>query len=771
MYDFMPNYPIFSIFVLTQNLCELKHLFASFVLLSFFLCPIVASERDLTFNNSWRFSLGDASSMQADFTHGTEYFTYVCKVASTWHNHGPADPSFDDSLWQEVNLPHDWVVDLPYSPEASHSHGYKCIGWRYPQNSVGWYRKHFYVPAEAEGSITILEFDGVWRDGQVFCNGIYLGGERSGYLSHWYDLSDVLDYGADNVITVRCDASLEEGWFYEGAGIYRNVRLRREGCVALRPYSLRITPSDVDFETILRPGLDSSRVSSRISFLGPDGKQIPSMTRRWSPEDPYLYTVRVELFYDGVLQSVTDTPYGLRDISFGPDGLVLDGQNIMLKGCNIHQDAAGVGTGVPDALWEYRISRLKEFGFNAIRISHNPASPALLDICDRLGMLVIAEARQMGSGPEQLRQLDAMVRRDRNHPCIILWSIGNEEWAVETGPKGQRLAASMIQALRPLDSRPTTYGQCSGAQVQIADVVDVPGYNYIVQNHMDDDHAARPQRSAVGTEETSGAGTRGKYFTDKDKGWMLPLNLDASRDTTAFAIERGWKYFKARPWAAGVFYWTGYDYRGEPNPMVWPATGSQFGILDYCGFPKDEAWYLRSWWTEDPVLHLCGPVDGVVTVYSNCDAVTLFAGRRSLGRKEMPLDGHLCWAVPAGAEITAKGYKKGAKPLVAALDRSPVLSASASKETLIADGQDMLVIEIDTPESEQALEVIAEGVELLGWGNGDPAFKTVERPLDGRSLTIESFSHKAQVLIRSKEGVSGSASVHIGSISLGIEVR
>ena len=745
---------------------EVKRTLISIAALFAALPHLFASGRASDFNNGWLFSLGDASSMETDFTHGTEYFSYLCKVASNGQNRGPASPSFDDGSWRVVSLPHDWAVDLPYSAEASHSHGYKCLGWRYPQNSVGWYRKHFQVPAEQCGGITLLQFDGVWRDCQVFCNGVYLGGERSGYLSHGYDLSDVLEYGSDNVITVRCDASLEEGWFYEGAGIYRNVHLTHLGKVAVKPGTLRITPSGVDFDIILRPGLDTALVSRKVRFLTPEGEEVPRMTRLWSLEDPYLYTVRVELSYDGQPESVEDTRYGVRDIAFSQEGFTLNGRGVKLLGCNLHQDAAGVGTGVPDALWEYRIQRLKEFGFNAIRMSHNPAPPVLLDICDSLGMLVIDEARQFGSGPEQLRQLESMVRRDRNHPCVVLWSIGNEEWAVETWDRGQSLARSMIQALRPLDDRPVTYGQCSGAQVQVADVVDVPGYNYIVQNHMDEDHRSRPESAAVGTEETSGAGTRGKYVTDKERGWMLPLNLDASRDTTAYAIERGWKHFRDRSWAAGLFYWTGFDYRGEPNPMVWPATGSQFGILDYCGFPKDEAWYLRSCWTSSPVLHLCGPVDGVVTVYSNCDAVTLFADRRSLGRKEMPSHGHLCWKVDEGVTVSAKGYKKGMRPISATLGGEVELKTVASKDMLRSDGQDVIVIDIDTPEPEQELDVKVEGAELLGWGNGDPGFKAVERPLDGRSLRIQSFSHKAQVLVRSVAGRGGEALVHVGDISL-----
>ncbi len=202
-------------------------------------------------NNHWTFSLGDASSMMGDFSHGTEYFTHFAKAATSGHSKSPTDPAFDDSSWQRVSLPHDWVVDLPYSSEASHSHGYKCIGWNYPRNSVGWYRKHLTVPAEDKGKQVWIEFEGIFRDSEVFCNGFYLGHERSGYSSFFYDLTPYLDYGGDNVITVRCNASTEEGWYYEGAGIYRNVWLHKAGPVMLEPYSLKegwcmnMTPSPV----------------------------------------------------------------------------------------------------------------------------------------------------------------------------------------------------------------------------------------------------------------------------------------------------------------------------------------------------------------------------------------------------------------------------------------------------------------------------------------------------------------------------------------------
>ena len=617
-------------------------------------------------NNDWTFAIGNAASKELDYTHGTEYFTYICKAQSSNHSHAPIMPEFDDSSWQKVSLPHDWAVDLPYSPEASHSHGYKCIGWRYPENSVGWYRKHIEIPAEDKGKQFFIEFEGIYRDSEVFCNGFYLGGERSGYASSVYTLTPYLNYGGDNVIAVRCDASLEEGWYYEGAGIYRNVRLYKSGPVSMKHYSLKIsqkkadgsiwTVSDgtadvyvdescIDFDYILADAaVNRDKVTREIEIRDAEGRRAERAERRWSIDSPYLYTLTVRLFYDGELSDVVTRRFGVRTLEFSPEkGLLLNGEAVKLRGANMHLDHAGVGVAVPDELWKYRISRLQEYGFNAVRTSHNCASVSMLDLCDEMGVLVIDENRQFGVNQEQLRQLRNMIDRDRNHPSVILWSVGNEEWSVEHGEKGVEIARRMSEAVHGMDrTRPSTYGNAGGPD--LVKGVDVFGYNYIVQNPVDEYHKLYPEKCAVGTEETSGAGTRGVYRTVPEKGWMVPLNrIDTLGRVNV--IEYGWKFYKARPWGLGLFYWTGFDYRGEPNPMKWPATGSQFGIFDYCGFPKDEAFYLKAAWKNEPSVHICGPYGGEVWVYSNCDEVRLYESGKSLGRRKMPQDGHLVWKV------------------------------------------------------------------------------------------------------------------------------
>ena len=674
----------------------MRRLFLSIVLLVSLL-PLGAQE--ILFDDGWKFAFGDASSPEKDFGRGTEYFNYYTKAASI-HNEGPYAVKFDDSSWKEVNLPHDWVVDLPFSPEASHSHGYKTVGWKWPQSSVGWYRKHFTVPAEAKGQPVSLRFDGIFRDSDIWVNGFWLGGEKSGYATATYGIAEYLNYGEDNVVTVRADATFEEGWFYEVAGIYRHVWL---------------TVGD-------------------------------------APAKPVQKLPKIEI---------------------DPDrGIVIDGKVIRLHGANVHQDAAGVGAAIPDALWVWRMKQLKKYGFNAIRTSHNPVSPALLDICDSLGIYVLEETRLMGVNEAQLEPLRKMIERDRHHPCIIMWGIGNEEWGIEWTEKGEMIARTMTGFCHSVDpTRPVVVASSSGPE--IVKGTDIAGYNYILQNPVDKHRADYPDRVAVGTEETSGCGTRGVYYDDVENGRMAAINrAPQGPDSMYNCIERGWKFYAERPWLAGLFYWTGFDYRGEPNPLKYPATGSEFGILDYCGFPKDEAFYLKSWWSVEPVLHILPHwnLEGhegeqvSVWVYSNCDEVALKVNGRKLGRKKMPRNGHLEWtAVYRPGKVQAVGYRNGKKiceETIYTAGDPAVLMASADRREILADGRDLAVVSISlqdakghfVPTACLPVTVEVEGpARILGAGNGDPAFRDRERPEDpaARTFTIDTFNGLAQVLIQS----------------------
>ncbi len=753
-------------------------------------------------NADWRFALGNAASMEKDYTHGTEYFTYLTKAGSAGQNQGPVNEKFDDSLWKKVNLPFDWVVDLPYSGQASHSHGYKQIGWKYPEHSVGWYRKQLFIDKSDDGKSIYLCFDGIFRHAEVFINGFFLGEEPSGYATQTYNITDYVNYGGNNLITVRCDASTEEGWYYEGAGIYRNTWLIKTALqhVSTTASHYEVTLNENHSKAVVNvtTGLTNDAYQDatvNVSYklkdkkgnvcasakmdnvnLASNGSSIQKTSLSlsnpilWSADTPYLYQLETTVYNQAGEQiDQTQTSVGVRTLSYNKDlGFAVNGQSVKLKGCDLHLDHAGVGVGLPNALWVYKLKKLKELGMNAIRCSHNPASPAMLDVCDSLGFYVIDENRLMGTTDQQLDLLKRMVDRDRNHPSVVMWSIGNEEWAIESGDRGERLARRMNQFVHQLDnSRPTTYGNSGGFGV--VKEVDIHGYNYIVQNDVDNRHKQYPDWVIVGTEETSGCGTRGVYQTDSITGRMAAINWTGEKRTNGEknVIERGWKFYRDHPWAGGIFYWTGFDYRGEPNPMVWPSTGSEFGILDYCGFPKDEAYYLKAAWTSTPVVHAfpnpCVIDTKEVWVYSNCDEVELKADNKSLGKQTMPKDGHLVWNITQKPKkLVAEGYIKGKKVesqlLVAPSDIAAAEVALHSSSATDVERQivvaDICLVDKKNNTAARACDdlfiTVPDGYEIVGWGNGDPAFKDVERPTSDNttSFKVKAFNGMLQVILK-----------------------
>jgi beta-galactosidase len=420
----------------------------------------------------------------------------------------------------------------------------------------------------------------------------------------------------------------------------------------------------------------------------------------------------------------------------------------------------------------WRIQRLKELGCNAYRSSHNPMTPTLLDICDREGMLVIDENRLSGINQEHLRLLENMIRRDRNHPSVILWSDGNEEWGMENTVTGRRVAEAMREYTRLLDpTRHSTIANAGGGEMIKG--LDVVGFNYIAQNNVDNRKKANPTWKIVGTEETTGCGTRGVYFNTPDQpGHMVAMNRDTTHHHVENVIERGWKFYDERPWAAGIFYWTGFDYRGEPNPLSYPAHDSEFGILDYCGFWKDEAWYLKSWWTDEPTLHifphwnLAGHEGEEIELwaYSNCDEVELTVNGKKLGRQAMPKNGHLKWkAVYKPGKVVATGYKNGKKIMTQTIETTKPASKivlKSDRRMLTADGRDVAVVTVEVqdakgrvvPDACPALTFRLEGEgRILGVGNGDPSYPGEDHPKmqDCKTFSIPAFNGLAQVLVQS----------------------
>ena len=727
----------------------------------------VAQPREhLLMDAGWKFSFGQFGNFDNDFKSGTGYFTYFAK---TGYGDGPAAPNFDDRAWRSLDLPHDWAVELPFSGEASHSHGYKTVGWKYPENSVGWYRQSFDIPDSDLGRRISIQFDGVFRNSVVWVNGFYLGHEQSGYAGFEYDITDYLNYGGSNVITVRVDASIEEGWFYEGAGIYRHVWMNKTNPLHIARYGI-FASSELQGQdaivtvraTIQNDGKKTEDFKVEQTIVDANGNTVGSGTNDqlslksmrsdeyfskitvttpnlWSPDSPYLYKLITKVSANGNIIDEYETNIGIRTIRFDAnEGFFLNGKHLKLLGTNNHQDHAGVGCAIPDALQEFRIKQLKAMGSNAYRCSHNPPTPELLDACDKLGMLVIDENRLQGINQEHFDLLKRMIMRDRNHPSVMIWSLGNEEWGIESNIKGERITETMQRYAQTLDStRRYNVAISGGCGNGSSKSIDVMGFNYLAQCDIDEYHTKFPNQPAIGTEETSGCGTRGIYEDDKSNGHMAQMDR-----TGGVSIERGWKFYDERPWLSGLFYWTGFDYKGEPNPLSWPAVVSEFGILDDCGFPKDSYYYLKANWTQEPVLHLLphwnwqGKEGKEISVwaYSNCDQVELFLNKKSLGKKPMPKNGHIDWPVNyAPGTLVAKGYKNGKeiiKTQVTTTGHSSAIKLVTDRSSIKADGQDVSVVTVqindakglNVPVANDEVTFTIEGPgKIIGVGNGDPA--------------------------------------------------
>ncbi|MGA2326062.1 MAG: beta-galactosidase GalA [Bryobacteraceae bacterium] len=728
--------------------------------------PAPSRER-LLLDFGWRFQLGHADDPERDFGFGR---------GSEFSKSGgmliPSRLNFDDSQWQAIDLPHDWAVALPFEKSANNTvtdHGSKPLGRLFPATSIGWYRRLFEVPASDLGRRIWLEFDGVYRDAMIVFNGHFIGRHMSGYAPFRYDVTDFVNYGGQNVIVVRVDATQNEGWFYEGAGIYRHVWL-------VKTHPVHVAHGGTFVTSEVRPGAAVLAIATEVenhgdknqagrvvsTVLDPAGKAVASATAApvamaswsghefkqqltvakpalWSLETPHLYRLVTKVEVGGAVVDQYETPFGIRTIRFDADqGFFLNGKPVRILGTCNHQDHAGVGSARPDRIQVYRIRKLKEMGSNAYRTSHNHPTAELLDACDRLGMLVMDETRTMDSCPHALEELEALVRRDRNRPSVFLWSLGNEE-REQGSERGARIVATMKRLVRRLDpSRPVTVAQNGGYDgVGVSTVVDVMGFNYN-EPAIDGYRQKNPKQPLIGSETASTVSTRGIYANDKDKGYVSAYDLNAPR--WASTAEKWWKFYAERPYLAGGFVWTGFDYRGEPTPYGWPCINSHFGLMDVCGFPKDLYYYYRAWWSGKPVLHLFPhwnwtegrEVD--VWCHSNLDRVELFLNGQSLGAKDVPRNTHLEWKVPyAPGVLEAVGYKDGKQALVGERQTTGApagIVLRPDRSTISADGEDVAMVEVSvvddqgrivpTAANEILFEIAGPG-RILGVGNGDPS--------------------------------------------------
>jgi beta-galactosidase len=726
-----------------------------------------AGRERLLLDFGWRFHFGNANDAAKDLGFGGGQSGNFQKTGNFI---AASSLAFDDGDWHAVDLPHDWAIELPFANDpALTSKGFYPLGRNYPETSVGWYRRVFEIPAADAGKRITIEFDGAYRETMVVFNGFYIGRHSGGYDPFHFDVTDFAYPGQKNVLLVRVDATLSDGWFYEGAGIYRHVWLVKTHPLHVKQWgtfvSAKVAGGDATVSirtevnnhgtdaqnarvtsTILDPsGKPVGKVATATVSVGEGGEQTYEQTMvvrrplRWSLEERNLYKLVTEVSAQGEILDRCETPFGIRTVEFDAQkGFFLNGKSVKVKGTCNHQDHAGLGAALPDAVQYYRVRKLQEMGCNAIRTSHNPPTPELLNACDELGMLVFDETRMMSSNPEGLAQFGDLVRRDRNHPSVFMWSMGNEEGQANTETGLHILTAMKAVATAYDGSRPVSIAPIRAIGVGGLVECDVMGYNYMDPG-AEAYHKEHPDKPVIGTETVSAVGTRGIYLTDFEKGYVG--SYDPYTTTGRASAEGWWSFCNAREWLAGGFVWTGFDYRGEPSPNGWPNISSQYGMIDTCGFPKDSFFYYQSWWTSQPVLHLFPHwnwegMDGkeiAVWVYSNLDNVELFLNGKSLGAKDVKKDSHVAWVMryTPGA-IEARGFRGGQMVMTArreTTDAAAKLVMKADRQEASADGEDVVMFAVEVQDAQGRLIPMTDNVvkfrvsgagKLIGVGNGDP---------------------------------------------------
>lgn len=765
-------------------------------LLSIFLGWFGNAQEKLNLDEDWRFHFGHAANPEKDFDYGNKLQFHKSNV----YDMTIVNPKYIDTTWRKVNVPHDWVVELPFVKSSTHemdSHGYKPVGGPYPETSIGWYRKHFAVEKSKNNKRFELQFDGIYRNAAIWLNGFYVGTNFSGYVGDSYDVSDYINFEGDNVLVVRADATQSEGWFYEGAGIYRHVWLNITDKIHIPQGGLFVHSevngknATINIETTVQNNhLKSSNCTIYSYITDRNGKVLAQTSeqklalginknetvknklnlanvRLWSLEDPYLYRVVSVVKSGNEIVHQTKTRFGVRTIRFdAQEGFFLNGKHLKIQGTNNHQDHAGIGSALPDYMQYYRIKLLKKMGSNSYRTSHNAPTPELLEACDSLGMLVLDEQRLLNSSPEYVDQFKRLILRDRNHPSVFLWSIGNEEQNIQGNEYGKRIAQSLLAIQRDLDpTRTSTYAADMGNDFKgVNEVIPIRGFNYR-QFAVADYHRDHPNQPVLGTEMGSTVTTRGIYEKDEIRAYVP--DQDITHPWWASKAEDWWKLAAENKYWLGGYVWTGFDYRGEPTPYKWPNINSHFGILDVCGFPKNIYYYYQSWWTDEDVLHISPhwnwpektgkPID--VWVNSNADEVELFLNGKSLGKKIMPRNSHLQWNVTyKPGTIEAIGYKKGReiKTKVETTGQAFNVEMTPDKTTLLADGKDATVVNIsitdeqgrEVPTADNLVKFYLSGdAKIIGVGNGDPSSHEPDQCADG-AWQRSAFNGKCQVIIQ-----------------------
>jgi beta-galactosidase len=713
----------------------------------------------ILFDRDWRFQTGDAPGADA--------------------------PGFNDSAWRKLNLPHDYMIEGVQGAKPSDMDGPfdksspAGSGGAYMDGGIGWYRKTFTLPAADQGKEVTLLFDGAYSNADIWLNGQHLGSHPYGFTSFYYDITSGLKFGSEkNVLAVKLDVKQPACRWYSGAGLYRDVWLIETSPVHVATWGNYITTPQVSDQsanvrirtTVENDGASPVQIQLGATLVDPDGKQVvdmPSVTaqlpangkstfeltrpvphpRLWSLETPVLYKAITKVSTGGALADTVETPFGIRTIQFTRDkGFFLNGKHVLIQGVCDHHDLGPLGSAAYTRALQRQLEVLKGMGCNALRTSHNPPAPELLNLCDRMGFLVMDEAFDewkqnhhtygYAESFDQWSEPDiaSMLDRDRNHPSIILWSIGNE---IPEGRSGNPIAGPLAQRLAAIchredPTRPVTSACPSPGndwKSGLAKALDVFGINYSIgfyganspqsQAHPSTDpNRYSGQLPMVGSETASQVDTRGEYGLSVDPQGNVRINMEPDHQVSSYdGYCPGWANhpddeflaLQRSPWVAGEFVWTGFDYLGEPTPYGWPSRSSYFGIVDLDGVPKDRYYEYKAHWTHEPVVHLLPHwtwpgFEGKaipVRVYTNADSVELFLNGKSLGAKNFPADCeqladpkngtlkptlHLAWSVPyapgelkavatKGGQVVATDIEKTAGPqakIVAVADRPQI---------------------------------------------------------------------------------------------------
>ncbi|WP_229260315.1 beta-galactosidase GalA [Duganella alba] len=740
-----------------------------------------ATRERLSLDRGWLFHQGDIVEPPI-VGHEESYSNAKAGNAS-----GAAGNEYDDSTWRHLDLPHDWAVEGPFDPKANVAQGYRPRG-------IGWYRRYLQVDPSERGKHFELQFDAIATHATVWVNGNVVSRNWSGYNASYIDITPFLRYGdAMNTIAIRVDAEAMEGWWYEGAGMYRHSWLVKRNPVHVVTDGVHATPRLIKDKqwsipvevTLNNSGKTAGDVIVEVTVYDPSGKQVAQRTTParvgvlatssvqlpvtinnpalWSIEKTNLYRVTTRVLQAGKAQDEVSLNTGFRTIRFdAAQGFFLNGVHVKLQGVCIHQDHAGVGVAVPDSVWEYRLRRLKEMGVNAIRFSHNAPAAEVLDMVDRMGFVVMDENRNFNPSADYMKQLEWMVKRDRHHPGIVLWSVFNEE-PVQATEVGYEMARRMSAAVKALDdTRPVTAAMNGGflTELNVSHAVDVVGANYQVPDY-DRYHKAYPNKPFTSSEDTSAFMTRGEYKTVKEKNLIASYDDDAAQWGNTH--RDAWEAIDTRPFVAGGFVWTGFDYRGEPTPNEWPSVSSVFGIMDLNGFPKT-AYYIHQvqWIKDKPLIHIAPhwnwkQGDKVrVMVMSNIERIQLLLNGRTIGeQKADPYRMNNFDVVFEPGKLEAIGYRGGKEVVRTSVETTgaPVsLELVPDRAQLAGDGRDAMPITVRALDAQGRAVPLADnevtfavtgGGRSIGHGNGDPNSHENEK-----GATRRLFNGLAQLIVQ-----------------------